>query len=54
MRRSRLGETELAGVNLFAAGDDPGDRAETHAHPRRAGIDEFPAARRQNIAGSSS
>jgi hypothetical protein len=37
----RLGETKLLGVNLFTAGNNPGDRAQTHPHPRRSCIDEF-------------
>ena len=36
-----LRETKLLRVNLFTAGDDPGDRAETHADARRSGVDEF-------------
>ena len=37
---ARLGKAQLAGIDLLAAGDDPGDRAEAHAHPRRADIDK--------------
>ena len=37
----RLREAKLFRVNLFAAGDDPSDRAETHANPWRSCIDEF-------------
>ena len=29
----RLDKTKLLRVNFFATGDDPGDRAETHADP---------------------
>ena len=38
---ARLCKAELAGIDLLAIGDDPGDGAQTHAHPRRPGVDEF-------------
>src|ERR1700726_667121 len=34
-----IGEAQLPGVNVLAAGNDAGDRAEPDANPRRAGID---------------
>src|SRR6516162_3500372 len=37
----RLREAKLFRVNLFAAGDDSSDCAETHADPRRSCVDEF-------------
>src|SRR5262245_43359331 len=36
-----LGEAELLGVYLLAAGDQLGDRAEAHADPWRAGVDKL-------------
>ena len=38
---SCFGEAQLLGVDLFSAGDDAGNRAETHADPRRARVDEI-------------
>ena len=32
----RLGKAQLPGIDLLAAGDHPGNRAEPHAHPGRA------------------
>src|SRR6516162_5177695 len=37
----RLSEAKLFRVNLFAAGDDSSDCAETHTDPRRSCVDEF-------------
>src|SRR5262249_22867233 len=37
----RLGEAQLLRVDLFPGCDDAGDRAKTHADPRRAGVDEI-------------
>src|SRR5204862_4126759 len=34
-----IGEAQLLGVDVLAAGNDAGDRAEPDANPRRAGID---------------
>ena len=39
--RLRLGKTQFAAIDLLAAGDDAGDRAEAHPHPRRTRVDEF-------------
>jgi hypothetical protein len=33
-----LGEGQLAAIDLLAAGNDSGDRAQPHADPRRADI----------------
>lgn len=35
-----LGKAQLAGIYFLAAGDDPGNRAEPHAHPGGADIDK--------------
>src|ERR1700751_753175 len=37
----RLRKAQLVRVNLFAAGNDPRDRAETHADAWRSCVDEF-------------
>ncbi len=37
---SCLGETKLPRIDLLPAGDDAGNRPETHADARRAGIDK--------------
>src|SRR5439155_27100951 len=35
-----IGKAQFLGVDLLAAGNDAGDRAEPAAHPRRSGVDE--------------
>src|SRR5438094_2481359 len=35
-----LRKAELVGVNFLAAGDEPSNRAETHANSRRTGINK--------------
>ena len=36
----RLGKAQLPGIDLLAAGDHPGNRAEPHAHPGGTRVDE--------------
>ena len=35
-----IGKAQFPGVDVLAAGNDAGDRAEPDAHPRRSGVDE--------------
>ena len=48
---ARIGEVELAAVDLGAVGDDAGDGAEPGAHPRAGAVDDRRAARRRTWSG---